>query len=147
VRGLRKQCQKPQLLKRLGWPSIIGEGGILALGVTGIQVNPNDDTARLLKSAMRQGPKSSSMSVAFLDSRAISTRPCSLGIKPKYEKSFLPKTSSSTLDEFSKKIALRVFARAYLTSPEATTWTITHTHNATGCSRPTRRNDVWAAFC
>jgi hypothetical protein len=41
-----------QLFKRLGWPSTIGEGGILALGVTGLQVNPNDDTARLLKSAI-----------------------------------------------------------------------------------------------
>ena len=46
-----------QLFKRLGWPSTIGEGGILALGVTGIQVNPNDDTARLLKSAIEARTK------------------------------------------------------------------------------------------
>jgi hypothetical protein len=46
-----------QLFKRLGWPSTIGEGGILALGVTGIQVNPNDDTARLLRSAIEARTK------------------------------------------------------------------------------------------
>jgi hypothetical protein len=47
-----------QLFKRLGWPSTIGEeGGILALGATGIQVNPNDDTARLLKSAIEARTK------------------------------------------------------------------------------------------
>ena len=33
------------------------EGGILALGATGIQVNPNDDTARLLKSAIEARTK------------------------------------------------------------------------------------------
>ncbi|MGO8841578.1 MAG: hypothetical protein ACLQF1_10720 [Methyloceanibacter sp.] len=46
-----------QLFKRLGWPSIIGEGGILALGAIGIQVNPEDDTARLLKSAIEARTK------------------------------------------------------------------------------------------
>ena len=46
-----------QLFKRLGWPSTIGEGGILALGTTGIEVNPNDDTARLLKSAIEARTK------------------------------------------------------------------------------------------
>jgi hypothetical protein len=46
-----------QLFKRLGWPSTIGDGGILALGATGIEVNPNDDTARLLKSAIEARTK------------------------------------------------------------------------------------------
>jgi hypothetical protein len=46
-----------QLFKRLGWPSTIGEGGILALGATGIQANPEDDTARLLKSAIEARTK------------------------------------------------------------------------------------------
>jgi hypothetical protein len=46
-----------QLFKRLGWPSTIGDGGILALGATGIQVNPGDDTARLLKSAIEARTK------------------------------------------------------------------------------------------
>lgn len=46
-----------QLFKRLGWPSTIGEGGILALGAIGIQVNPEDDTARLLKSAIEARTK------------------------------------------------------------------------------------------
>jgi hypothetical protein len=46
-----------QLFKRLGWPSTIGEGGLLALGAIGIQVNPEDDTARLLKSAIEARTK------------------------------------------------------------------------------------------
>ena len=46
-----------QLFKRLGWQSTIGEGGILALGAIGIQVNPEDDTARLLKSAIEARTK------------------------------------------------------------------------------------------
>ena len=46
-----------QLFKRLGWPSTIGDGGILALGATGIEVNPNDETARLLKSAIEARTK------------------------------------------------------------------------------------------
>ena len=58
-----------QLFKRLGWPSTIGDGGILALGATGIEVNPNDDTALLLKSAIEARTK------IKVDSRAISTRP------------------------------------------------------------------------
>jgi len=36
---------------------LIGEGGILALGAAGIQVNPNDDTAHLLKSAIEARTK------------------------------------------------------------------------------------------
>jgi hypothetical protein len=46
-----------QLFKRLGWQSTIGEGGILALGAIGIQANPEDDTARLLKSAIEARTK------------------------------------------------------------------------------------------
>jgi hypothetical protein len=41
-----------QLFKRLGWPSVIGDAGILAVGVTGIMINPSDSVADALKEAI-----------------------------------------------------------------------------------------------
>jgi hypothetical protein len=64
------------LFKRLGWPSTIGEGGILALGATGIQVNPNDDTARLLKSAIEARTKIKVDLSGLPRQAAIPTRRC-----------------------------------------------------------------------
>jgi hypothetical protein len=41
-----------KLFKRLGWPSFIGDGGILAAGVTGVLINPDDQGAKILKAAI-----------------------------------------------------------------------------------------------
>jgi Fe-S metabolism associated domain len=79
-----------QLFKRLGWPSTIGEGGILALGVTGIQVNPNDDTARLLKSAIEARTKIK-VDVSGIPRQPGDLNPTMLVIGPKYEKYSSPK--------------------------------------------------------
>jgi hypothetical protein len=53
----RPECSKlaysfDRLFKRLAWPSVIGDGGILATGVSGILINPTDDGAQLLKRAI-----------------------------------------------------------------------------------------------
>ena len=81
-----------QLFKRLGWPSTIGDGGILALGATGIEVNPNDDTARLLKSAIEARTKIK-VDVSGIPRQPGDLNPTMLviGTKPKYEKYFSTK--------------------------------------------------------
>ena len=86
-----------QLFKRLGWPSIIGDGGILALGATGIQVNPNDDTARLLKSAIEARTKIK-VDISGIPRQPGDLNPTMLviGPKPKYEKYFSPKLATAT---------------------------------------------------
>ena len=86
-----------QLFKRLGWPSTIGEGGILALGATGIEVNPNDDTARLLKSAIEARTKIK-VDVSGIPRQPGDLNPTMLVIgKPKYEKYFSPKLGDSDI--------------------------------------------------
>lgn len=40
------------LFRRLGWPSVIGDGGMLAVGVTGVYIGPRDDAAIALKEAI-----------------------------------------------------------------------------------------------
>ena len=80
-----------QLFKRLGWPSTIGDGGILALGATGIEVNPNDDTALLLKSAIEARTKIK-VDVSGIPRQPGDLNPTMLviGPKPKYQKYFRP---------------------------------------------------------
>jgi hypothetical protein len=87
-----------QLFKRLGWPSTIGEGGILALGATGIQVNPNDDTARLLKSAIEARTKIK-VDLSGIPRQGGDLNPTMLviGTKPKYEKYFSTKPGDSDI--------------------------------------------------
>jgi hypothetical protein len=87
-----------QLFKRLGWPSTIGDGGILALGATGIEVNPNDDTARLLTSAIEERTKIK-VDVSGFPRQPGDLNPTMLviGPKPKYEKYFWPKPGDSDI--------------------------------------------------
>ena len=87
-----------QLFKRLGWPSTIGDGGILALGATGIEVNPNDDTARLLKSAIEARTKIK-VDVSGIPRQPGDLNPTMLviGPKPKYEKYFSTKLGDSDI--------------------------------------------------
>jgi hypothetical protein len=41
-----------KLFKRLGWPSVIGDAGMLAIGVTGILILPSDPFSETLKDAI-----------------------------------------------------------------------------------------------
>jgi len=77
---------------------LIGEGGILALGAAGIQVNPNDDTAHLLKSAIEARTKIK-VDVSGIPRQAGDLNPTMLviGPKPKYEKYFSPKLGASDI--------------------------------------------------
>jgi cysteine desulfuration protein SufE len=61
---------------------LIGEGGILALGAAGIQVNPNDDTAHLLKSAIEARTKIK-VDVSGIPRQAGDLNPTMLVIGPK----------------------------------------------------------------
>src|SRR4029079_1149689 len=86
--------------------ALIGEGGILALGAAGIQVNPNDDTAHLLKSAIEARTKIK-VDVSGIPRQAGDLNPTMLviGPKPKYEKYFSTKPSEAGAGDVVSPVA------------------------------------------
>jgi hypothetical protein len=68
------------------------------LGATGIEVNPIDDTARLLKSAIEARTKIK-VELSGIPRQADDLNPTMLviGTKPKYEKYFSPKPGDSDI--------------------------------------------------
>ena len=60
--SIQVSCNRPEcselatsfdkLFKRLGWPSVIGDAGILAIGITGITILPSDQFSEALKDAI-----------------------------------------------------------------------------------------------
>ena len=68
------------------------------MGATGIEVNPNDDTARLLKSAIEARTKIK-VDVSGIPRQPGDLNPTMLviGPKPKYEKYFSPKLGDSDI--------------------------------------------------